>query len=140
MTPEVPNVARRPRKAATVRALGPLGDASWRMQALEKAGVTPDRAAAILNQAIQSAETAMGSAMHPLNHTVPDWNSRLIAARFLVTVFGLMPGKNAQPADGGKQVGVTIVLPDWAAPREPKAAGSGSTQPRVIPHPLPNPD
>lgn len=133
-------MARRPRKPTGVKALGPLGDASWRMQALEKAGVTPDRAASVLNHAIRAAEMAMSTAMHPLNVNVEDWHARLNAAKFLAQVFGLMPSKSTAPADAGKQVAVTINLPEWAAPREPKQAGFGSTQPRVIPHPLPNAD
>lgn len=134
-------MARRPRKAATVKALGPLGDASWRMQALEKAGVTSERAASILRKTIGSAELMMDSAMSPLNPVVEDWHARLAAARFLVTVFGLMPSKSAAPTGGeGKQVAVTINLPEWAAPRELKPVGAGSTQPRGIPHPLPNAD
>lgn len=134
-------MARRPRNLEKIKAIGPLGDASIRLQMLQRAGLSPERRADLLRNFIEVAEATMNSAMSVLNKDVPDYHARMSAGWKLMTLIGATPGKGSSSGEGdGKQVAVTINLPDWAAPlaqpREPKQVGASSTpsagQPRVI--------
>jgi hypothetical protein len=118
----------RPRKAAAQRVLGPLGEASSRLQLLEKAGLTPERAAGLLRKIVAEAEAAVEGAMNPLSALpVPDYHARMSAGKLLIQLLGANPPKTSAPANGPAQVAVVIEMPAWARPAPLQAKA------RVIP-------
>ena len=130
----------RPRNLTKIKQLGPLGEASNRLQLLERAGLSPQAQADILLEFVEQARMALTSAMNPLVPTQPDYHARLRAGGQLIQLIGANPPKSSGSGDGASQVVVNIELEGWATGRAPKqvgtarSAGAGQVA-EIIEHP-----